>query len=288
MAELSYRQTPILPINDEIIDVAGVSLSVKREDLNHPDVSGNKWWKLKLNLQRAVEEGHDTLLTFGGAHSNHIYATAAAARSMSLQCIGVIRGEEPRTLNPTLSFARSAGMILEFISRTDYKEKNNSTFLEKLRKRYGNFYLIPEGGSNELGVAGISEFSAQLPAGFDYICCPIGTGATMAGLVRGLAGRGFVLGFPVLKGGDSWRHEVERFMPRYNNWDLASNYHFGGYGKSNNELEKFMTAFTLAHNVPVEHVYSGKMFYGIMDMIGKGYFKRQSRILAIHTGGIRG
>ncbi|MEJ1236884.1 pyridoxal-phosphate dependent enzyme [Chryseolinea sp. T2] len=287
MTELSYHDTPIVPIGDKIAAAAGVSLQVKREDLNHPYVSGNKWWKLKLNIARALEEGHDSVLTFGGAHSNHIYATAAAARSMSLKCIGVIRGEEPAILSSTLSFARKAGMKLEFVSRADYKEKNSDAFFVRLREAYGKFYLIPEGGSNELGVAGVAEFSALLPNEFDYICCPIGTGATMAGLIRGSAGRGFVVGFPVLKGGDSWRHEVAQFEPGFNNWDIISDYHFGGYGKSNDELEKFMKAFTLAHNVPVEHVYSGKMFYGILDMICKGYFKKESRILAIHTGGIR-
>lgn len=285
MTELVYHETPIVSIEDESTAAAGVTLSVKREDLNNASVSGNKWWKLKLNLSEAVALGYNTILTFGGAYSNHIYATAAAAAAVGLKSIGVIRGEQTEPLNNTLNFARSNRMELHFVSRSDYRDKDS--LHAQLVSRFGRFYTIPEGGSNEHGVVGISLFARTLPPDFDYICCPVGTGATLAGLIRGYNGRGMLIGFPVLKGGDSWRDEVENFQPMYDNWTLATDYHFGGYAKTSPILESFMSHFTESHNIPLEHVYSGKMFYGMMDMISKGFYRKGSKILAIHTGGIR-
>lgn len=283
---LEYSPTPIQPIDDPSLISAGVQLFVKREDLNHPYVSGNKWWKLKLNLSRALAEGHDQLLTFGGAFSNHIYATAAAARAVGMKCVGVIRGEEPSPLNDTLRFARAAGMKLHFISRTSYRSKDDS-LLSTLLSKFGRCYIIPEGGSNEPGVAGVASFAEQLPRDFDYLCCPIGTGATLAGLIRGMHGSGFLIGFPVLKGGDAWNIAVREFDPIYTNWTTIPDYHFGGYAKSDDALEKFIRQFSANSNVPLEHVYSGKMFFGILDLVSKGFFRRGSKILAIHTGGLR-
>lgn len=283
---LEYHPTPTILISNAITASAGVELFVKREDLNHPIVSGNKWWKLNLNIQRAISEHYDTLLTFGGAYSNHIYATAAAARELGLKSIGVIRGEESKPLNATLQFARDAGMQLHFISRASYG-KRDIELLSSLGEKFGRCYVIPEGGSNELGVEGIASFAEQLPRDFDYTCCPIGTGATVAGLIRGLRGIGVVIGFPVLKGGDAWIDTVKTFNPHYTNWTIIPDYHFGGYAKTTATLENFIREFSNATNVPLEFVYSGKMFYGILDLIAKGYFKRGSRILALHTGGLR-
>jgi 1-aminocyclopropane-1-carboxylate deaminase len=285
--KLIDQSTPIQPINDPVFEAAGVQVSVKREDLNHPQISGNKWWKLKYNLEAAIAQKHHTLLTFGGAHSNHIYATAAAASASDLLSIGIIRGEEVLPLNPTLAFAVGAGMTLHYVSREGYRHKRESTFISELEERFGHFYLIPEGGSNELGVAGVASFAESLPIGFDYLCSAVGTGATLAGLVRGRKGMGTLIGFPVLKGGESWIKEVESFHPHHDNWKLFGSYHFGGYAKTKPELEQFMQQFEDRHKVPVEHVYSGKMFYGLYDLAAKGYFKRGSTILAIHTGGLR-
>lgn len=285
MKELPYKETPIVDLDDEIAAAAGVSISIKREDLNHPFVSGNKWWKLKFNLADAVSQGHDTLLTFGGAYSNHLYATAAAAAEVGVKSIGVIRGIQTEPLNETLLFAQEHGMKLHFITRTEYSDKQKVS--TQLAEIYGRFYTIPEGGSNEAGVEGVALFASKLPRDFDYICCAIGTGATLAGLVRGYQGSSFLIGFPVLKGGDSWRQEVIKFNPIYGNWTLATDYHGGGYAKTHPALENFIKHFREKHHLPLEHVYSGKMLFGIMDLVSKGYFKRGSRILAIHTGGIR-
>lgn len=285
MAELPYNETPIVDLVDEIAIAAGVSISVKREDLNHLFVSGNKWWKLKLNLADAVSQGHDTLLTFGGAYSNHIYATAAAASTVGLKSIGVIRGVQTEPYNETLRFAQEHGMKLHFVTRADYREKEKLN--SQLTSIYGRFYTVPEGGSNEAGIIGVSLFASQLPRNFDYVCCPIGTGATFTGVIRGFQGHCFHIGFPVLKGGDSWREEVLKYDPQYNNWTLATEYHCGGYAKTHPALEDFIKDFSNKHLIPLEHVYSGKMFYGIMDLISKGFFKRGTKILAIHTGGVR-
>lgn len=283
---LEYSPTPIQPIDDPSLIAAGVQLFVKREDLNHPYVSGNKWWKLKMNLTRALTEGHDQILTFGGAFSNHIYATAAAAKAVGLRSVGIIRGEEPVPLNSTLRFADDCGMQLHFISRATYRNKDE-TLLSTLISKFGRCYIIPEGGSNEPGVAGVAAFSEQLSGDFDFICCPIGTGATMAGLIRGRHGAGQLIGFAVLKGGDAWNEAIKHFNPGYSNWITITNYHFGGYAKTNATLEQFIKRFAADKNVPLEHVYSGKMFYGIMELVSNGYFPRGSRILAIHTGGLR-
>lgn len=282
--KLTYSSTPIIAVETPGILDAGVVLHVKREDLNHPFVSGNKWWKLRDNLTKALASGHTTLLTFGGAFSNHIYATAAAAKYVGLKSVGVIRGECSIPMNPTLKFAQDAGMQLHFVSREKYRDKD--TLARELTSLFGNFYLIPEGGSNEQGVAGVAAFAETLPGTYDFVCSPIGTGATAAGLVRGLKGKSHVLGFPVLQGGMSWQLEVSKFNPLYDNWSIIPQYHFGGYAKSHPDLAAFISDFSGAHNIPLEHVYSGKMCYGIFDLIKKGFFARGSRILAIHTGGV--
>lgn len=281
---LDYHRTPVHEVHDQLLDLAGVRLLIKREDLNHPTVSGNKWWKLKYNLKEALEQNHHTLLTFGGSFSNHIYATAAAAGKLGLQSIGVIRGEETLPLNPVLSFASSEGMELHYVPRLEYKFIKDQSAI--LKERYGDFYLIPEGGSNELAVVGVAELVAQLDLNFDYLCCPVGTGATLAGLIRGFAGNKSILGFCVLKGGDSWLNEIEKFNPGYSNWQLIHDYHSGGYAKAGPALHDFIKTFTLQHHVPLEHVYSAKLFMGIYDLAQKGYFRKGSTIMALHTGGI--
>ncbi|MEP6734783.1 MAG: pyridoxal-phosphate dependent enzyme [Chryseolinea sp.] len=282
---LDYHSTPIQELFDPLFVENDVRLFVKREDLNHPTVSGNKWWKLKYNLDEALRLSQDTLLTYGGAFSNHIFATAAAAHAAGLKSIGVIRGEETLPLNNILLFAQSQGMILYYASREDFKRKNGNHEIRNLKDKFGEFYLIPEGGSNELAIKGVEEFARILGTDFDYLCCAVGTGATLAGLIRGLKGEKIILGFTVLKG-DGWEDEVQCFNPIYSNWRLIKDYHEGGYAKTNPSLSSFMTSFTVQHSIPLEHVYTGKMFKGIYDLISKGDFKRGSKIMAIHSGGI--
>jgi 1-aminocyclopropane-1-carboxylate deaminase len=284
----TYTPTPVQEIHDPLFEKAGVRVLVKREDLNHPYVSGNKWWKLKYNLEEAIKSNHQTLLTFGGAYSNHIYATAAAAHELGLKSIGIIRGEETLPLNETLAFAKSKGMQLHYVSRENYRRKTESEFITHLKNQFGDFYLIPEGGTNTLAVKGVSEFAQTLGNDFDYLCCAVGTGGTLAGLINGLAGEKKIIGFPVLKGGEFLKEEIENLLlTKYTNWKLITDYHFGGYAKTSPELTRFINFFNTNTNILIESVYTGKVFAGVYDLIRKNYFEERSTILVLHTGGIR-
>lgn len=289
--QLLYTPTPIIELKSVVLAESGVRILIKREDLNHEYASGNKWWKLKYNLEEATRIGHDTLLTFGGAYSNHIYATAAAAKEIGLKSIGIIRGEEVQPLNHTLAFAESCGMKLHFVSREKYRNKTADDFIQQLQNKFGDFYLIAEGGTNELAVKGVAEFGAALinEVDFDFLCLPVGTGGTMAGIVKALADRKKILGFSVLKGGGFLNAEVKKWTgDSFSNWNIEQDYHFGGYAKTTNELINFMNEIETQHQLPLDQVYTAKMMFGILDLIQKGYFKRGSTILALHTGGLQG
>jgi 1-aminocyclopropane-1-carboxylate deaminase len=284
---LEYNPTPIQEIHDKRLTDAGVKLIVKREDLNHPLVSGNKWWKLKYNLEDAFQKKATTLLTYGGAFSNHIFATAAAAAALGLKSIGIIRGEQSLPLNPVLSFATRSGMELHYISRSDYRVKSST---DEYLKKFGSFYLIPEGGTNPLAIKGIKEFALILDLDYDYLCCPVGTGGTLSGLIEGTPSNKRLIGFSVLKGGEFLKDDINRLSKKSgasSNWRLISDYHFGGYAKSSHQLEMFMTDFEKEQGIPLDKIYTGKMMAGIYDLLRKGFFERGSTILAIHTGGLQ-
>ncbi|WP_117610347.1 1-aminocyclopropane-1-carboxylate deaminase/D-cysteine desulfhydrase [Flavobacterium sp. ABG] len=266
-----------------------ISLTIKREDLLHPFVSGNKFRKLKYNLLQAKAENQETVLTFGGAFSNHIAAVAYAGKEQGFKTIGVIRGEELLDKidgNPTLRFAQENGMQFEFVSREDYRLKNEISFLENLKQQFGDFYLVPEGGTNELAVKGCEEILTAEDADFNYVCCAVGTGGTISGLINSAFPNQKILGFPALKG-DFLMDEIRIFV-KNENWSLISDYHFGGYGKINLELVEFINAFFEENKVPLDPVYTGKMVFGVIDMIHKNYFPAHSKILLIHTGGLQG
>jgi 1-aminocyclopropane-1-carboxylate deaminase len=284
---LSYAITPVQEIHDRLLDQAGVRLLIKREDLNNPFVSGNKWWKLKFNLEEALKLGHTTLLTFGGAYSNHIYATAAAAHELGLKSIGIIRGEETLPLNETLAFAKSRGMKIHYVSREAYRSKTEQDFIRDLHEKFGSFYRIPEGGTNYLAVWGVGEFAQSLGSDFDYLCCAVGTGGTMAGLINRTSPEKKLIGFPVLKNGQFLKADIENLLTREcTNWQLKTDYHFGGYAKVNPQLLSFMSDFNLKHQIPLDPVYTAKALSGIYDLTAKGFFPTGSTILFIHTGGV--
>lgn len=287
------ENTPIKAISDSLIENAGVKLLIKREYLNNQYFSGNKWHKLKYNLKEAKKNGFDTLLTFGGAYSNHIYATAAAGKIFGFKTIGVIRGEEHLPLNPTLSFAGKCGMKFYYLDRKSYRQKYNVELLKNLRKMFDEFYLVPEGGTNELAVNGVEEFVSKINIHYDHICCPCGTGGTLAGIIKGINKEKRALGFSVLKGGNFLIKNVENLIgenesAKSKNWNINLDYHFGGYAKMNSRLIDFIDRFEKENNIPLEPVYSGKMFYGIYDLVLKGHFEKGETILAIHTGGLQG
>lgn len=266
-----------------------ISVYIKREDLIHPFVSGNKFRKLKYNLLQAKEENQTTLLTFGGAYSNHIAAVAYAGKDKGFKTIGIIRGDELREKileNPTLLFAQNCGMQFEFVTREAYRLKNEDSFIEDLKQKFGSFYLVPEGGTNEFAIKGCQEILTEEDAAFDYVCCAVGTGGTISGIINSILPHQKVLGFPALKG-DFLKEEIRNFVQN-ENWELITDYHFGGYGKVNSELIAFINRFYRTTQIPLDPIYTGKMVFGVIDLIERNYFPENSKILLIHTGGIQG
>lgn len=269
-------------------------LFIKREDQIHPFISGNKYRKLKYNLMAAKESGASLLLTFGGAYSNHLSALSYAGKKYGFETIGIVRGDELKENldqvlqeNQTLKFARENGMQFKFISRSDYRTKNSASFLRALKEEFGDFYLVPEGGTNDLAIKGCEEILNHEDHIFDYICVSVGTGGTISGLINSAADHQTVLGFPSLKG-DFLNQEISWHTEAKKDWILMDEYHFGGYAKINEKLISFINQFYRQTNIPLDPVYTGKMMYGIFDLVQKNYFKEKSKILAIHTGGLQG
>jgi 1-aminocyclopropane-1-carboxylate deaminase len=285
---LPYQAPKIQPWITEESEQAGVKVLVRREDQNHPFVSGNKWWKLKYNLLRAIENENETIVTFGGAYSNHIYATAAACKELRLKSVGIIRGEETLPLNSTLVFAKECDMTLEYISREAYRKKSEREFLESLNQKFDRCFIVPEGGTNELAIRGSEEFGQEiLKTDFDYCCLPVGTGGTIAGIVNAFEGKRKVIGIPVLKDGGFLNDEIKKYLKTdLKNWQLLLDYHFGGYAKTTHELNSFIE-LTTSTGIPVEFVYSGKLFWAVRDLLSKKFFARGSTVLLVHTGGLR-
>ncbi|MDZ7897205.1 MAG: pyridoxal-phosphate dependent enzyme [Arcicella sp.] len=282
--------SPLQLINDPILSKFNIKLYIKRDDLIHPDITGNKWRKLKYNLLEARRLNFDTLLTFGGAYSNHIAATAVAGKHFGFKTIGLIRGQELKpTSNRTLLYATLNGMDLIFLQRLDYGYKDRLT-----REYKKDHYVLPEGGTNKLAIKGVVEMVDEIYAEMtpDYICCAVGTGGTLAGIVNGLRGDTKAMGILVLKDDirDLVTKAVQKLIPENTEFELIKNdYHFGNYGKTTPELIGFIKEFEKRNpDIQLEQVYTGKMMFGIYDMIQKGKFKENSTVVVIHTGGLQG
>ena len=277
----------------EIAD-SGVSLCIKREDKLHPFISGNKYRKLKYNLVESKKQDKTTLITFGGAYSNHIAAAAAAGSEFGFKTIGVIRGEELADnleevlkQNPTLKFASKHNMQLHFVSRSAYREKTSKEFIDNLKEQFGDFYLVPEGGTNTLAVKGCEEILTEKDAVYNVICSSVGTGGTISGIINSTKKHQKTIGFPALKG-DFLQNEIKKYVLTNKNWSLNTDYHFGGYAKVSETLINFINKFKQETGIPLDPVYTGKMLFGIVDLIKKDYFEKGTSILAIHTGGLQG
>ncbi|MCF0058029.1 1-aminocyclopropane-1-carboxylate deaminase/D-cysteine desulfhydrase [Dyadobacter sp. CY356] len=285
--------TPLLEISDEVILKAGVRLFIKRDDLIHPTVSGNKWRKLKYNLQQARLEGAGTVLTFGGAFSNHLYATAAAGKYASFETIGIVRGEDPgERKSSTLKFCEAQGMKLHYVSREEYRLRNSDDYINELKRKFTNTFIIPEGGTSEFALKGVEEMAEEVKQqlGFtpDYYAVAAGTGGTAAGI---LSSGSNALAFSALKGGDFLENDILNLIGENNHQGqlkLFLEYHFKGYAKYTQELLDFILIFKKKHGIQLEQVYTGKMFFGLYDLMEKGYFKNGDRIVAVHTGGLQG
>lgn len=266
-----------------------VSLFIKREDLLHPYISGNKLRKLKYNITEVKKLGFSKIVTFGGAFSNHIAATSYAGFLNNIETVGIIRGEELKFSwqeNPTLKFASEHGMQFKFVTREEYREKESVNLVQILKKEFGSFYLLPEGGTNELAIKGCEEILNSEDATFDYITVSVGTGGTIAGIINKSSSNQKILGFPALKG-DFLKKDICKFAKK-NNWDLISDYHFGGYAKTSSKQILFINEFFEKYKIPLDPIYTSKMVLGVLDKIEKGYFPVGSKILMIHTGGLQG
>ncbi|RAI83930.1 1-aminocyclopropane-1-carboxylate deaminase/D-cysteine desulfhydrase [Algoriphagus yeomjeoni] len=279
-------------ISHSFLEEKGIELAIKRLDLVNPMVSGNKFFKLKHNLEQSKSQGKSTILTFGGAFSNHIYATAEAAKAEGLESIGIIRGERSEPLNATLAHAEKLGMHLHFIDRTAYRNKTDPEFLADLKARFGDFYLIPEGGTNELAIKGTQEILDLDDQQFSHICSSIGTGGTFAGLFASLDSNQKLLGFSSLKG-EFIHQEIAGLLEKHElksqgSYEIFTNYHSGGYAKYKQELIDFIWWFYEQFEIVLDPIYTGKMAFGIWDLIKKGYFPKGSKILMIHSGGLQG
>jgi 1-aminocyclopropane-1-carboxylate deaminase len=270
----------------------GVRLFLKRDDLIHPDLPGNKWRKLRYNL--AAARRHGTVLTFGGAYSGHLRAVAAAGRYFGFATIGVVRGEEHLPLNPSLAVAAAHGMRLTYLDRASYRAKHTPEVTARLRDRFGDFLLLPEGGSNAAAVRGCAEIPAELAADaarlgvgrFDVVCCACGTGGTLAGIAAGLSPGQRAVGFAVLRGGGFLAADVAALLGGgpAGEWSLETGYHFGGYARRTAELDRFAAGFERRHGVPLDRVYVAKMLYGVYDLAARGALAPGSSVVAVVTG----
>jgi 1-aminocyclopropane-1-carboxylate deaminase len=275
----------------------GVRLLLWRDDLLNPDLPGNKARKLKYNLQQARAEGHTRLLTFGGAYSNHLAAVAAAGRLYGFDTIGLIRGEEHTPLNPTLARCVADGMQLHYLDRTTYRRRAEPELLAELQQTYGPAYPLPEGGTNVLALRGVAELIGEVRqhTEFDYMAVAVGTGGTLAGLSLGLAEAKYparAVGVAALKGGDFLRVEVDSLTlaasgRTLENYELHTDYHFGGYAKLPSALCEFIQGFEARYGVLLDPIYTSKLLAGVFDLIDKGHFSPGSSVVAVHTGGLQ-
>jgi 1-aminocyclopropane-1-carboxylate deaminase len=286
--------SPIQELFDEALTPTHIRLFVKRDDLLHPLVSGNKFRKLKYNLLKIKELGFQKVVTFGGAFSNHIHATAAAGRYFEIETIGIIRGERAESLNTTLHFAETCGMKLHFVKRADFRDKN--LIIKHMSREFDNAYFLPEGGSNALALRGCMEIVEEIHSHMtfppDYFCTACGTGGTLAGIIAGANLSQHIIGFSALKG-DFLKDEVQKLLDLESNvccknWQINSDYCFGGYAKWQPALIEYINDFKRKHGIALDPIYTGKMFFGIFDLVKKGFFPKNSTIIAVHTGGLQG
>lgn len=287
--------SPVSHIQLPLLKDKQVELFIKRDELIHPVIQGNKWRKLKYNLLQALKEQQSTLLSFGGAYSNHLHALAAAGNLLGIKTIGIIRGEATHPLNPCLQDMQNWGMQLEFIKRIDYREKTSDKFINHLKDKFGRFYLIPEGGNNPQGFKGCAELLDELQDNYNIICCEVGSGTMLSSLITYNKNAAIeFLGFSIMKN-KSLEKDIEKNL--HNSplnhlittpWKINHDYHFNGYARTSKELNQFINDFKLEHNIQLEPVYSGKMLYGILELAAKNYFKPGTKILAIHGGGLQG
>ena len=284
-----YKNIPTQSIRKPLHRTVDFSVDVLRLDLVHPHISGNKWFKLRYHLDAALRQNKKGIITLGGAYSNHLVATAVACREMNLLSIGIIRGEESFPENDSIQQMKEAGMKIIYVSRDDYKRKEQ--LMNDIVDREHGFYYVPEGGQSAEGVKGAAEIFSCIHKHYTHIVCPVGTGTTLAGLVNASENDQHIVGICVLKIADSHSNDIELFLQENtnkSNYQVVYEYHFGGYAKKSDELIAFMNELYVTETIPTDFVYTGKMFYAVYDLIQKVFFGEHAEILVIHTGGLQG
>ena len=282
--------TPLQEISHAVLEKRGIQLYIKRDDLVHPEIMGNKWRKLKYNLAEIKKLDKRALITMGGAFSNHIAATAAAAKEYGIDAVGIIRGEElTPSSNPTLKLASQKGMQLEFVNRETFRTWRENP--ELLKSKYPHHYFLPEGGTNGLAIKGCEEILKEIDKEFDVIVTPIGTGGTFAGILKSSKGNQKVIGVSSLKG-QFIHQEIEKLLQKHgidrSNYEILDSYHFGGYGKTNRELIDFINWFKENFDISLDPIYTGKAFFAVWEMINSNKFENNLKIVILHTGGLQG
>ncbi|TMP45601.1 1-aminocyclopropane-1-carboxylate deaminase [Pseudoalteromonas citrea] len=288
--QFDWPESPMQRIDSPSINKQKLTVCVKRDDLLHPTISGNKWRKLKYNLKDMHDNNKNAFVTFSGAFSNHLYASSMAAKLHNIEGHVILRGPHIDEQNPTIKMARACKMNLHVVNRITYRQRNNTDYQDKIREQLPNCYLIPEGGSNQAALKGVQELAQSLPDS-DYILCPTGSGGTLAGLIDGSAETSQILGIAVLKNAEYLNQDILGLSAKattQKNWQLLAQYHDGGYGKFTPELWLFCQKMRSAYNLPLEPIYSGKAFYALWQLIDQGYFPAHSKITFVHTGGLQG
>ncbi|WP_372881313.1 1-aminocyclopropane-1-carboxylate deaminase/D-cysteine desulfhydrase [Psychromonas sp.] len=292
--------SPLQPVKHPLLDALQLTLSVKRDDLLHPEISGNKWRKLKYNLLEARRQQVDHIVSFGGAYSNHLHALAAAGFHFNFKTKAIIRGESSYAGNPTLKQCSAWGMELQFVTRQEYKKRADPAYQQSLQTLYSNALILPEGGSNQLALPGVMEavreMLQQTDHSVDHIVTATGSGGTLAGIIAGVRQyqpKTRVTGIAVLKNGHYLNQEIASLLNETRSrqrqeWCLQTELHHGGYAKVPAKLLDFCEQFTVQTAIPVEPIYTGKMFFGLFQLIKQGYFKQGEHIVALHTGGLQG
>lgn len=292
--------SPLQAINHPLLAAKKVTISVKRDDLLHTYISGNKWRKLKFNLIEARKKGISHIVSFGGAYSNHIHALAAAGFYFGFKTTAIIRGEPHYAENPTLKQAQQWGMQLHFVTRKEYRNRAEKPYLQQLQLKFPDAIIVPEGGSNALAIEGVSELcyeiSTQTNCNIDHVITATGSGGTLAGLIAGFSNfktPPSVIGIAVLKEAQYLNQQVNKLLSQANrnvnlSWQLQTKFHGGGYAKISDELITFCREFEQQVNIPIEPIYTGKMFYALFELIKQDYFSPGANIIALHTGGLQG
>lgn len=287
--ELQLKSSSLTRISNPLLQQHGIELWIKRDDLLHPVVSGNKWRKLKYILHHALASGKDTIISMGGQYSNHLHALAFIGKHLGISTVAYIRGERPEPLTPTLKDCQEWGMQMKFISRSAYRKLRH---VSQLPQQNPNEFWLPEGGAVKYALQGVAEMVAEIDIAYDVLCVPCGTATTLAGMVLSSPEASAILGFATVKGRLFLEKNVQDLIVGNDllnyKWSINHDYHFGGFAKTNSELMNFINDFKNQTGIMLEALYTGKMLYGIYDLIKQGYFTTGQRIVAIHSGGLQG